>query len=69
MSAIDNLPGFELPKIMVQPAVRACRLFNTILDVIFYDVPNFALSLPEKDTSNDIKDHRMAWRTNFKFFE
>ncbi len=49
MSASDNLPGFELPKIMVQPAVRACRLLNTVLDVIFYDVPNFALSLPEKD--------------------
>jgi hypothetical protein len=52
MPASDNLPSFELPKMMVQPAVRACRFFNTVLDVIFYDVPNFALSLPENDAKS-----------------
>jgi hypothetical protein len=44
----DNLTEFELPKVMVEPAVRACRLFNSILDIIFYNVPDFALSPPEK---------------------
>ncbi len=44
----DNLSDFELPAAMVEPAVRACRLFNTLLDVIFYDVPKLALAPPEK---------------------
>src|SRR5271156_2796029 len=30
---------FELPKWLVEPAVRSCRLFNTALHFIFYDVP------------------------------
>src|SRR5437773_6378701 len=43
------LTAFELPKWLVEPAVRACRLFNTALDVIFYDVPTLAAQLAEKD--------------------
>jgi hypothetical protein len=37
---IAELPlrAFELPKWLVEPAVRSCRLFNTALDFIFYDV-------------------------------
>lgn len=44
----DNLPTqsersflnlFEPPPQLIEPAVRACRLFNTALDIIFYDVP------------------------------
>jgi hypothetical protein len=35
---ITELPltAFELPKWLVEPAVRSCRLFNTALDFIFY---------------------------------
>ena len=28
MSVSDNLSDFELPAVMVEPAVRACRLFD-----------------------------------------
>ena len=43
------LPAFELPKWLVEPAVRSCRLFNTALDFIFYDVPTLRAALAEKD--------------------
>ena len=36
------LTVFELPKWLVEPAVRYCRLFNTALDFIFYDVPTLS---------------------------
>lgn len=54
----DNLPTqsersflnlFEPPPAFIEPAVRACRLFNTALDNIFYDVPTLAAQLAEKD--------------------
>jgi hypothetical protein len=37
-SADLPLTAFELAKWLVEPAVRSCRLFNTALDFIFYDV-------------------------------
>lgn len=40
---------FEPPPQFIEPAVRACRLFNTALDIIFYDVPTLAAQLAEKD--------------------
>lgn len=40
---------YELPKWLVEPAVRSCRLFNTALDYIFYDVPTLRAALAEKD--------------------
>ena len=43
------LTAFELPKWLVEPAVRACRLFNTSLDFIFYDVPTLRAALADKD--------------------
>jgi hypothetical protein len=43
------LTVFELPKWLVEPAVRYCRLFNTALDFIFYDVPTLSAALAEKD--------------------
>jgi hypothetical protein len=49
MSIADNLSVFELPKALVEPSVRACRLFNTMLDVIFYDVPNLTIPLANKN--------------------
>ena len=41
--------AYELPKWLVEPAVRSCRLFNTALDFIFYDVPTLRAALAEKD--------------------
>src|SRR6201987_2027092 len=43
------LTTFELPKWLVEPAVRSCRLFNTTLDFVFYDVPTLRAALAEKD--------------------
>src|ERR1700722_18101233 len=43
------LTAFELPKWLVEPAVRSCRLFNTALDFVFYDVPRLRAALAEKD--------------------
>jgi hypothetical protein len=48
---IAELPPaiFELPKWLVEPAVRSCRLFNTALHYIFYDVPMLRAALAERD--------------------
>src|SRR6201984_409197 len=48
---IAELPftAFELPKWLVEPAGRSCRLFNTTLDFIFYDVLTLRAALAEKD--------------------
>jgi hypothetical protein len=43
------LAAFELPRWLVEPAVRSCRLFNTVLDFVFYDVPTLRAALAEKD--------------------
>ena len=43
------LSWFELPSLMVAPALRACRLFNTSLDGLFYDVPGLTQALRERD--------------------
>src|SRR5262245_32836809 len=43
------LTAFELPKWLVEPAVRSCRLFNTALDFIFYNVPTLRVALAQKD--------------------
>ncbi|WP_407114726.1 hypothetical protein [Bradyrhizobium sp. LMG 9283] len=40
---------FEPPPQLIEPAVRACRLFNTALDIVFYDVATLAAQLAEKD--------------------
>jgi hypothetical protein len=54
----DNVPQssdrsflsiFDLPKPFVESSVRVCRLFNTVLDNIFYDVPMLNAALLEKD--------------------
>jgi hypothetical protein len=56
----DNLPTesersflnlFEPPPQLVEPAVRACRLFNTTLDNIFYDVQTLTAQLADKDAA------------------
>jgi len=60
MPAGTNLPRpidrpflslFDLPKPLVEPAVRACRLFNTLLDSVFYDVPRLEADLRERDAA------------------
>jgi len=44
-----ELPRYELPPWLIEPAVRSCRLFNTALDFLFYDVPALRAALAEKD--------------------
>ena len=44
-----SLDSFELPKWLIEPAVRSCRMFNTALDSIFYDVPTLRAALAERD--------------------
>jgi hypothetical protein len=52
------LTVFELPKWLVEPAVRSCRLFNTALDFIFYDVPTLRAALTEKDAPMQAKGEK-----------
>jgi hypothetical protein len=47
----DPLKSFELPRPLVEGAVRACRGFNNLLDAIFYDVPTLTSDLLRKDTA------------------
>jgi hypothetical protein len=42
---------FELPSAFVRPTVAACRLFNTAVDSIFYDVPTLRSDLSERDAA------------------
>jgi hypothetical protein len=44
-----SLTIFNLPKELVEPAVKACRLFNTAVDAIFYDVPGLRAELSALD--------------------
>jgi hypothetical protein len=43
------LQDFEIPKWLIEPALRSCRLFNTALDFMFYDVSALRAALAEKD--------------------
>src|SRR5471030_2376778 len=45
MPVNDPLSWFELPAPLVEPALEACRLFNTGIDALFYDVPTLAADL------------------------
>jgi len=56
------LTAFELPKWFVEPAVRSCRLFNTALDFIFYDVPTLRAALAEKDAPMRAKGEKLPSR-------
>src|SRR5271165_5704910 len=40
---------FEVPDAFIRPAVQACRLFNTAVDAIFYNVPALSAELFERD--------------------
>src|SRR4051812_31043895 len=62
MPSLNNLPDpspdpwlvrFELPREWVEPAVRACRLFNSAVDALFYDVPGLQAALRHGDTLAD----------------
>lgn len=57
-SAELPLTAFELPKWLVEPAVRSCRLFNTALDFIFYDVPTLRAALAEKDAPMEARGEK-----------
>jgi hypothetical protein len=58
MLAEPPLTTFELPQWLVQPAVRSCRLFNTALDFIFYDVPTLRVALAEKDPPMQVRGEK-----------
>src|SRR5580704_19390966 len=53
---------FELPKWLVEPAVRSCRLFNTALDFIFYDVPTLRAALTERDAPMQARGEKLPSR-------
>ncbi|WFU75129.1 hypothetical protein [Bradyrhizobium sp. CB2312] len=56
---------FEIPKWLVEPAVRSCRLFNTALDFIFYDVPTLRAGLTEKDAQMAAGDKKPSRIVDF----
>lgn len=45
----SGLAAFDLPRAWVEPAVKACRLFNTALDAVFYDTPGLRAALAARD--------------------
>jgi hypothetical protein len=49
--AFDNLALYELQKPFVEPMLRLCRLTNTALDVLFYDVSALTKALLAQDTA------------------
>src|SRR5215475_5968459 len=59
------LTAFEIPKWLVEPAVRSCRLFNTALDFIFYDVPTLRAGLIEKDAQMAAGDKKPSRIVDF----
>ena len=48
-SNLSALAAFEIPKWLIEPAVRSCRVFNTALDFVFYDVPTIRTALAERN--------------------
>ena len=71
MSIGDNMPPesertflnlFELSPQLIEPVVRACRVFNTALDVIFYDVPTLITQLAAKDAPMRARDEKAPSR-------
>ena len=56
---------FEIPKWLVEPAVRSCRLFNTALDFIFYDVPTLRAGLAEGDAQIAATDKKPSRIVDF----
>jgi hypothetical protein len=59
-SDLSELPltAFELPKWLVEPAVRSCRLFNTALDFAFYDVPTLRAAVAAKAAGMQVAGDR-----------
>jgi hypothetical protein len=55
LQEIPQLLNYELPDFMVRPAVVACRLFNTAIDAIFYDVPTLRADFYALDTTMGAK--------------
>lgn len=41
----DSLSLFEMPRPFIEPALQACRMFNTALDTLFYDTPALVQAL------------------------
>ncbi|MBW7973751.1 hypothetical protein [Bradyrhizobium sp. BR 10289] len=57
-----GLSLFEIPQWLVEPAVRSCRLFNTALDFIFYDVLTLRAGLAGKDAQMAARDEKLPSR-------
>ena len=48
----DTILGlFEFPNAFIRPTVVACRLFNTAVDAVFYDVPALSAEFFERDVA------------------
>src|SRR6516162_11962507 len=45
MTGPDMLSWFEVPRPLIEPTLRALRLWNTALDALFYDVSAVATDL------------------------
>ena len=58
--ASGNLALYELQKPFVEPMLRLCRLANTVLDALFYDVGALTTTLLAQDTIIKTGDSRNA---------
>ncbi len=64
LTKIPELPltAFELPNWLIEPAVRSCRLFNTALDFMFYDVPTLRVALAKQDAPMQARGEKLPSR-------
>lgn len=45
MASDESLAAFEIPQAFLRPMLEACRMYNTGLDALFYDVPALVAAL------------------------
>jgi len=55
---------FEIPRPLIEPALHACRLFNTSLDSLFYDVPTLVRELRARGQTIGTDDSETAGELN-----
>jgi hypothetical protein len=55
---------FEIPRPLIEPALQACRLFNTSLDSLFYDVPTLVRELRARGQTVGTDDTETAGELN-----
>jgi hypothetical protein len=53
---------FEIPDALIRPTVMACRLFNTAVDAVFYNVPTLRADFFERDVATRARGEKLPSR-------